>query len=182
VSRRRRIAAAVASVLVLVAIATVALVAGGGDPAAPPPDRGPEARAAARYAATWTGVCRDLRTGAAAAARRLDRRSVLRWLASAERTLARIDAARPPRAWSTYHREAVRALAEARRRIVAARERLRGDAAADPAAALDLGGLRTPPAPDELRRRTPACGTPTAPGGAATRPTTAVPAPARTAP
>ena len=182
-SRRHRIAAAGALLaLVLAAIVGAALLAGGEDPATPPPARGPEAAAATRYAAAWTVVCRDLRDGAATAARRLDRRSVLRWLGAAERTLARIDDARPPRAWATYHREAVAALAEARRRIAAARQRLRRDADADPAASLDLGGLRTPPAPEELRRRTPACGTPTVPDGTATSTTTPVPAPARTAP
>jgi len=161
--RRRRIAVVAAVATVAAIVLAVAL--GGSRDDAPPSSRD----AAVAYAAAWQRACVALRDAERRAHRELaapgaDAEDVVDgWLRAADAALAplsgaRPPAARPPAAWSAYHREVVRALGPARRRIAAARGRLTRDGAAAALRDAQPGPLpRTPDAPADLRRRTPAC-------------------------
>ncbi|MEV4422433.1 hypothetical protein AB0L40_21025 [Patulibacter sp. NPDC049589] len=173
---RRRASLAGVAVAALAAVVVAVLLATGGGSGDDPRPVGPQAVA---YARAWDTTCGALRTDAArtaravrgrlaagtgtAARRRIGRSLVAPYLGRTERRLERIETAVPPAEWRAYHRAMLPRLRAARERTAAIRGRVR---AGDPAA---VGALRAAPAdpgpdaPEDLRRRTPAC----APGAAA---------------
>lgn len=168
-TRRRALRVGLAVAVLALAGLVAALSSGDGDP-----DRPALGAVAIAYAGTWDATCAALRSDAdrtttavrarlgrsdsRASRRRIGRTVVAAYLGRTERRLSRMAGARPPAEWAAYHRTAQVRLEQARARTATVRIRVRaGDLAA-------LGSLAPatatagPAAPEELRRRTPACG------------------------
>ncbi|CAB4925355.1 unannotated protein [freshwater metagenome] len=167
--RRALLAGTLAAVLAVAVVLAVVLGGADGDDR-PAPGTGPAALA---YARAWDATCRALdadargttallrarlgdRDPSASTRRTLTRRVVEPYLGRTGRRLLRLAATAPPPEWRAYHRDAAVSLRRAADRTAVARGRARaGDASG--LTAFDAGVATATPAPEALRRRTPAC-------------------------